>query len=99
MSPRPLRARVTATARPARARFRGAARRSDPLPTRLPSLAEASRWGAGILVVTAGWAAGRGVAHGMDLGHAAAAGFAVSGSIFLALLLRGENGPLPARSR
>lgn len=62
------------------------------MPTRLPSLPEAARWGAGLLVVSAGWAAGRGVALGMDLAHAATAGFAVSGSIFLALMLRG-GGP------
>ena len=68
------------------------------MPTRLPSLAEAPHWGAGLLVVTAGWAAGRGVAEGMDLLHAAAAGFAVSGSIFLAVMLRGGEAPLRSRA-
>ncbi len=68
------------------------------MPTRLPSLAEASRWGAGLLVVTAGWAAGRGVANGMDLAHAAAAGFAVSGSIFLAVMIRQAEAPLGSRA-
>lgn len=61
------------------------------MQTRLPSLADAARWGAGLLVLTAGWAAGRGVAQGMDLVHAAAAGFAVSGSIFLAVMVRQDR--------
>ncbi len=69
------------------------------MTTRLPSPAEAARWGAGLLVVTAGWAAGRGVANGMDLAHAAAAGFAVSGSIFLAVMLRQGETPLGSGAR
>ena len=69
------------------------------MPTRLPSLPEAARWSAGLLVVTAGWAAGRGVAQGMDLAHAAAAGFAVSGSIFLAVMLRQGAEPLRSQAR
>ena len=66
------------------------------MPIRLPSLDVAARLGAGLMVVTAGWAAGRGVAQGMDLAHSAAAGFAVSGSICLAILVR--RGLTPARS-
>lgn len=69
------------------------------MPTRLPSFAESARWGAGLLVVTAGWAAGRGVAQGMDLLHAAAAGFSVSGSIFLAVAARDARSLLAARPR
>ncbi len=61
------------------------------MPTRLPSLSDSARWGAGLLVMAAGWAAGRGVAQGMDLAHAATAGFAVSGSIFLAVLVRQDH--------
>ncbi len=56
---------------------------------RLPSLDVATRWTSAALVVASGWAAGRGLAAGMDTAHAAAAGFALSGSIFLAVALRG----------
>ena len=59
---------------------------------RLPSLDDAARWGTWMLVMGAGWAAGRGLAVGMDTVHAAASGFALSGSITLALAVRG---PLP----
>lgn len=54
---------------------------------RLP-LADMAQWSAAALVVAAGWGAGRGLATGMDTPHCAAAGFAVSGSIFLAVALR-----------
>lgn len=60
---------------------------------RTPSFDDAARWGTCLLVMGAGWAAGRGLAVGMDTVHAATAGFALSGSIFLALAVRG---PLPA---
>lgn len=62
------------------------------------SLAEVAAWGSGLLVLAAGWAAGRGVAAGMDTPHCAAAGFAVSGSIFLAVALRERRGA-PAQGR
>lgn len=55
--------------------------------SRVP-LKDAASWGAGALVIAAGWAAGRGLAVGMDVVHCAATGFAVSGSIFLAVALR-----------
>ncbi len=54
---------------------------------RLPA-ADLAQWGAAVLVIAAGWGAGRGLAVGMDTAHCAAAGFAVSGSIFLAVTLR-----------
>lgn len=69
------------------------------MPTPRPSLDDAARWGAGLLVIVAGWAAGRGVAQGMDLLHSAAAGFAVSGSIFLAVALREGRAALGFRAR
>ena len=64
-----------------------------PMTPRLPSLDDSARWGSAALVMAAGWAAGRGLAVGMDTLHAATCGFALSGSIFLALAVRG---PLPA---
>lgn len=70
-------------------------RRRPTLPTSA-ALAEAAAWAAGVLVIVAGWAAGRGVAVGMDTAHCAAAGFAVSGSIFLAVAMRGDRAA-PAR--
>ena len=69
------------------------------MPTRLPPLSDVARWGAGLLVLTAGWAAGRGVALGMDVAHAAASGFAVSGSIFLAVMVRRGEGLLGSGAR
>lgn len=65
----------------------------------LPSFEDAARWGSAVLVVGSGWAAGRGLAVGMDMAHAAAAGFALSGSIFLAIAVRGAVPELrlPAR--
>ncbi len=60
---------------------------------RTPSFEDAARWGTWLLVMGAGWGAGRGLAVGMDTVHAAASGFALSGSIVLALAVRG---PLPA---
>ena len=56
--------------------------------SRLISLQDAVRWGSATLVVAAGWAAGRGLASGMDSLHAATAGFALAGSIFLAVAVR-----------
>ncbi len=53
-----------------------------------PAAADVAQWGAAALVIAAGWGAGRGLAVGMDTAHCAAAGFAVSGSIFLAVTLR-----------
>ena len=64
--------------------------------SRLPPMAEAFRWGSAVLVVAAGWAAGHGLAAGMDTLHSAAAGFALSGSIFLAVAVR--DLPAPVRS-
>ena len=60
----------------------------------LPAL-DVAQWTSAAMVVAAGWGAGRGLAAGMDTAHCAAAGFAVSGSIFLAILLR----ETPARAR
>ena len=57
---------------------------------RLPTRAELVRWGSPMLVIVAGWAAGRGLAVGMDTLHAASAGFALTGSIFLAVAVRDE---------
>ena len=53
-----------------------------------PPFADMAQWGAAILVIAAGWGAGRGLAVGMDTAHCAATGFAVSGSIMLAVTLR-----------
>ena len=61
-------------------------RRSPSLPR--PPFAELAQWGAAVLVIASGWGAGRGLAVGMDTIHCAATGFAVSGSIFLAVTLR-----------
>ena len=61
-------------------------RRSTSLPR--PPFADMAQWGAAVLVIASGWGAGRGLAVGMDIAHCAAAGFAVSGSIFLAVALR-----------
>lgn len=55
-----------------------------------PPVADVAQWSAAALVIASGWAAGRGLAVGMDTVHCAAAGFAVSGSIFLAVTLRDE---------
>ena len=60
-----------------------------PTLPRLP-FADMAQWSAAALVIAAGWAAGRGLAVGMDTAHCAAAGFAVSGSIFLAVTLRND---------
>ena len=65
---------------------------------RLPSSDTVVEWGSAALVIVSGWAAGRGLAAGMDTVHCAAAGFAVSGSIFLALMTRGRL-PVLSRSR
>ena len=71
--------------------------RRPTLPSRA-AIAEAAPWAAGLLVIASGWAAGRGLAVGMDTSHCAAAGFAVSGSIFLALALREDRlAPAPRR--
>ena len=66
---------------------------------RLPSFDDAARWGTWLLVMGAGWAAGRGLALGMDTAHAATAGFALSGSIVLALAVRGPLPVLRLRTR
>ena len=57
------------------------------MPIRLPSLNDAAKWASAVLVLGSGWAAGRGLAVGLDTAHAATAGFALSGSIFLAIIL------------
>lgn len=66
---------------------------------RIPSLDDAARWGTWLLVMGAGWAAGRGLAVGMDTIGAAASGFALSGSIVLALAVRGPLPSLRLRAR
>lgn len=59
------------------------------MSSRLPSAVDLARWGSALLVIAAGWAAGRGLAADMDTLHAAASGFALTGSIFLAVAVRG----------
>lgn len=69
------------------------------MSARLPSPGDVARWGSALMVIAAGWAAGRGLAVEMDTLHAAASGFALSGSIFLAVAVRGGTEALGSPAR